>query len=134
MESLESCRSLGEGWRMSSKPSIERDSKPKASTLLIGPGVGFVLVPACVLALAVISYARALSAEDRFAEELTIPANLQIAEPQKKSNYTLSASHVQPIMDLIEGMQPGIYNVVLRVNPGEAGMIYLKAFEVTQGT
>lgn len=35
---------------------------------------------------------------------------------------------------LRNGMQPGIYNLTLRLNPGESGITYLKAFEVTRGT
>jgi hypothetical protein len=35
---------------------------------------------------------------------------------------------------LLEGMQPGIYGVAFSLNPGEPGVVYLKAFEVTQGT
>ena len=35
---------------------------------------------------------------------------------------------------LLEGMQPGIYGVAYSLNPGEAGVVYLKAFEVTKGT
>lgn len=35
---------------------------------------------------------------------------------------------------LLTGMQPGIYEVVYSLNPGESGEVYLKAFEVTQGT
>lgn len=35
---------------------------------------------------------------------------------------------------LRNGSQPGIYNLVLRINPGEPGLVYLKAFEATQGT
>ncbi len=35
---------------------------------------------------------------------------------------------------LRNGMQPGIYNLVLRINPGEPGLVYLKAFEATKGT
>ena len=35
---------------------------------------------------------------------------------------------------LRNGMQPGIYNLTLRVNPGEPGVTYLKVFEVTKGT
>jgi len=34
---------------------------------------------------------------------------------------------------LCNGMQPGIYNLTLRLNPGEPGITYLKAFEVTKG-
>lgn len=33
---------------------------------------------------------------------------------------------------LRDDVQPGIYNLTLRVNPGEAGTVYLKAFEVTE--
>ena len=35
---------------------------------------------------------------------------------------------------LRDGMQPGIYNLTLRLNPGEPGVAYLKAYEVTKGT
>jgi len=39
-----------------------------------------------------------------------------------------------PSLDLRDGMQPGIYESRILVNPGEPGRIYLKAFEVTKGT
>ena len=35
---------------------------------------------------------------------------------------------------LRDSLQPGIYNLTLRINPGEPGMTYLKAFEATKGT
>lgn len=35
---------------------------------------------------------------------------------------------------LLEGMQPGIYGVAYALNPGESGVVYLKAFEITEGT
>jgi hypothetical protein len=35
---------------------------------------------------------------------------------------------------LVTDMQPGIYVVVYSLNPGEAGSVYLKAFEVTKNT
>ena len=35
---------------------------------------------------------------------------------------------------LRDGMQPGIYNLTLRLNPGEPGVAYLKAYEVTKGS
>lgn len=39
-----------------------------------------------------------------------------------------------PSLDMRNSIQPGIYESVLWVNPGEPGMIYLKAFEVTHET
>ncbi|MCL5036013.1 MAG: hypothetical protein M1269_02745 [Chloroflexi bacterium] len=39
----------------------------------------------------------------------------------------------EPSFELRKSYQPGIYNSEIWVNPGEAGMIYLKAFEVTKG-
>jgi hypothetical protein len=35
---------------------------------------------------------------------------------------------------LLNGMQPGIYQVAAWANPGAAGTVFLKAFEITQGT
>lgn len=40
----------------------------------------------------------------------------------------------QASLELIKSFQPGIYDTRIWVNPGEAGLIYLKAFEVTKGT
>ncbi len=40
----------------------------------------------------------------------------------------------QPVLNLYKGMQPGIYEVEAWVNPGESGLVYLKAFEVTHDT
>lgn len=40
----------------------------------------------------------------------------------------------EPSLDLRNSSQPGLYDSEIWVNPGELGMIYLKAFEVTKGT
>lgn len=40
----------------------------------------------------------------------------------------------EPSFDLQQSFQPGIYDSVLWLNPGEPGMVYLKAFEATKGT
>ena len=45
-----------------------------------------------------------------------------------------SARKGAPFLSLRKSFQPGIYVSVLRVNPGEPGMVYLKAFEMTKGT
>ena len=39
-----------------------------------------------------------------------------------------------PSFQIRKSFQPGIYDSEIWVNPGEFGMIYLKAFEITQGT
>jgi len=39
-----------------------------------------------------------------------------------------------PVLELSSSFQPGIYNSAIWVNPGEPGMLYLKAFEFTNGT
>ncbi|MAS92850.1 MAG: hypothetical protein CMO55_06595 [Verrucomicrobiales bacterium] len=39
-----------------------------------------------------------------------------------------------PSINLVDGFQPGIYDTQIRVNPGESGTIYLKAFEVSKET
>lgn len=39
-----------------------------------------------------------------------------------------------PSFALRNSFQPGLYESILWLNPGEAGMIYLKGFEVTKGT
>lgn len=50
---------------------------------------------------------------------------------------TLPAGSIRegdPIFELWNSLQPGIYDSEIRINPGEPGMLYLKAFEVTKGT
>lgn len=42
--------------------------------------------------------------------------------------------HGQPTIVLRNSFQPGIYDSEIWVNPGEPGMIYLKAYEVTEET
>jgi hypothetical protein len=42
--------------------------------------------------------------------------------------------HGDPSLELRTSFQPGIYDSVIWVNPGEPGMLYLRAFEVTQRT
>jgi hypothetical protein len=39
-----------------------------------------------------------------------------------------------PVFELSDSLQPGIYDSEIWLNPGEPGMIYLKAYEVTGGT
>jgi hypothetical protein len=39
-----------------------------------------------------------------------------------------------PIFELWNSLQPGIYDSEIWINPGEPGMLYLRAFEVTKGT
>ena len=39
-----------------------------------------------------------------------------------------------PSFDLQKSFQPGLYDSYICANPGEPGMLYLKAFEVTRGT
>ncbi|MFZ9938091.1 MAG: hypothetical protein ACO3JG_13690, partial [Luteolibacter sp.] len=45
----------------------------------------------------------------------------------------LAGNDGQPFR-LLEGMQPGIYGVHYSLNPGEPGVVYLKASELTKGT
>ena len=45
-----------------------------------------------------------------------------------------SIRKASPSLDLVNSFQPGLYDSRIRANPGEPGMIYLKAFEITKGT
>lgn len=40
----------------------------------------------------------------------------------------------EPAFDLQNSFQPGLYDSFICANPGEPGLLYLKAFEVTRGT
>lgn len=52
-----------------------------------------------------------------------------------KSGWSSANARVgEASLELTNSFQPGIYDVRIWVNAGEAGMIYLKAFEITKGT
>jgi len=40
----------------------------------------------------------------------------------------------KPVFNLYNGLQGGIYDTEIWINPGEPGLVYLKAFEVTRNT
>ena len=74
---------------------------------------------------------------DNFADDLVIPDNIEIAEPGDERNRFSSAIKMReegPGLRLTNSSQPGIYDAVIWGNPGEPGIVYLKAFEVTKGT
>ena len=45
-----------------------------------------------------------------------------------------SITRGEPSLELRNSFQGGLYDANIRINPGEAGRVYLKAFEVTNGT
>jgi hypothetical protein len=73
--------------------------------------------------------------EAEFAEFTMGPTAAVQAARARASQLAMrmAGSDGQPFR-LLEGMQPGIYEVVYALNPGEPGAVYLKAQEVTQGT
>jgi hypothetical protein len=64
-------------------------------------------------------------------EPLSISPNLGTIKAIIPSD---SIKRGEPSIDLYNSFQPGIYDSEIWVNPGEAGMIYLKAFEITKNT
>jgi len=73
--------------------------------------------------------------EEEFSEFLKDP-EAAVASARTRSRELasrLAGSDGHPFR-LLTGMQPGIYSVVYSLNPGEPGSVYLKAFEVTNGT
>ena len=82
-----------------------------------------------------ITKATVTALENEFAafEKNPAAAVLQTRERSRELARRLAGDDGQPFR-LLEGMQPGIYGVAYSLNPGEPGVVYLKAFEVTQGT
>lgn len=60
------------------------------------------------------------------------------AQPTEKTlRACLPADSVRigaPALELRNSFQPGLYDAYVWINPGEPGMVYLKAYEATQGT
>lgn len=82
-----------------------------------------------------ISKATVATLEQEFAEFEQDPA-AALASAQARSRalaVRLAGKDDQPFR-LLVGMQPGMYGVAYSLNPGEPGVVYLKAYEVTQGT
>jgi hypothetical protein len=72
---------------------------------------------------------------DEFTKFMKDPA-ASLAEAKARSRELarkLASIDGKPF-HLLDGMQPGIYGVSYSLNPGEAGSVYLKAYEITQGT
>jgi len=73
--------------------------------------------------------------ENEFSEFLKDPSSA-VSEAKQRSRelaLRLAGTTGEPFR-LLEGMQPGIYGVAYSLNPGEPGVVYLKAFEISKGT
>jgi len=73
--------------------------------------------------------------EKEFANFLQGPeaAIAHVRNRSRELALGLAGADGQPFR-LVNGMQPGMYGVEYSLNPGEPGIAYLKAFEVTKGT
>lgn len=82
-----------------------------------------------------VTKATVTAVEREFAEFLRNPKDAVAAARAKSRELArrLADKDGQPFR-VLTGMQPGIYEVVYSLNPGEPGFVYLKAFEVTKGT
>jgi hypothetical protein len=75
---------------------------------------------------------------DTWADNLTIPKNIQIDNPvdidfdEKKPDSITNRTVEQIDFQLYNSFQPGIYEYDFWVGKIESGTIYLKAFEITQ--
>jgi hypothetical protein len=73
--------------------------------------------------------------ENEFSEFLKNPSAAVGRAKQSSRELALRlAGTTGEAFRLLEGMQPGMYGVAYSFNPGEPGVVYLKAFEVTKGT
>jgi hypothetical protein len=74
------------------------------------------------------------AALDHIEKELNPLAERPDWEAIRASLPSGSTGHGAPSFSLRNASQPGLYDSRIWVNPGESGMVYLKAFEVTRGT
>lgn len=102
------------------------------------------MLPICAVIAFCALFSATFVSEDHFADDLTIPSDMEVATPLDELDGTSGGEHGgfqgdrvkngDPSIQLRNSSQPGIYDAEIWVNPGEPGMLYLKAFEVTQGT
>lgn len=75
---------------------------------------------------------------DKWADNLTIPGNIAIAEPvdlppdYKRPDSFLTQVKTKPDLQLYNSFQPGLYEYDFHVGRIERGAVYLKAYEITQ--
>jgi len=83
-----------------------------------------------------ISWAIQLTGGDHWADDLKIPKGIQIekpiAYPSVKTDSILHVPRTETDLILYDTWQPGMYRYDFWTNKTEAGVIYLKAFEITQ--
>ncbi|KOS04961.1 hypothetical protein AM493_02085 [Flavobacterium akiainvivens] len=92
--------------------------------IIISAGIGFA-------GLLFLSFHVMFYPYDNFAEGLTIPDNIELNIPKD----TISEKPLATTgFEIYNGMQPGIYTYTATVTNLKKGMLYLKAYEVTQNT
>ena len=82
------------------------------------------------------SYERRFASEDHFADNLSIPADVECAEPEPCGDEH-GHPHVtcaNPDFALAASAQGGIYEYKATVSTEEDGAVYLKAYEVTRNS
>jgi hypothetical protein len=107
----------------------------------------FSLLPAFIVSFGII--VTKSSRPDHFADNLTIPDNIEIAavlpeppclegeeapSPRKHLPISRPIGQDGPAISLAEGVLGGMFIATYRINGGEPGVVYLRAYEVTQGT
>ena len=86
----------------------------------------------------IVKYLEAQFEPDRFADNLIIPANIQIDSPKYWSSSEIKSERLanqkieEPDFKLYISFQPGIFKFDFWTGKLENGTIYLKAYEITQ--
>ena len=82
-----------------------------------------------------VTKATILLLENEFSKFIENPeAAVALARAKAREIALATAAKDGSALVLLNGMQPGMYGAKFSRNPGEPGSVYLKAFEVTQGT
>lgn len=133
----------GEPWaRVSDETTRMKVGQTKPLTLTIGNQMheSWCLITAENLVIEVFEQSdaeerRLTKAALSYVEQELTPFVIQPTWSTIRENLpTGSISHGNPSFDLWVSYQPGIYDSSIWVNPGESGMLYLKAFEVMTET
>lgn len=113
---------------------VRRDFKRGLLTGLLGIVCGVGLMVANGIAMLCFMFAD----PDHFADDLTLPTGVALAEPVPYTDEESLRHRVSEPVDgaaciqLYKGFQGGIYEADVWCNPQEPGHLYLKAFEITR--
>jgi len=124
------------GWVLTLISAIIQLTKKKWLYGIISLGIFGLTIPAFFM-YSIATFWIDQSLPDEFADNLTIPLNIEIHNPLELSYINLDSfkkGKKEMTFELYNSFQPGLYEYKVWLDRIGQGTIYLKAYEITNGT